>query len=47
MANSVDPDGMPHSAVPHLGLHRLLRSVGPNTLVLCRIIVIIQTNTAY
>ena len=31
MANSVDPDQMPHSAVSDLGLHYLQRPVGPNT----------------
>ena len=31
MANSVDPDETPHSAASHLGLHCLLRPVGPNT----------------
>ena len=31
MANSVDPDEMLHSAASsHLGLHCLLRPVGPN-----------------
>ena len=29
MANSVDPDGTPHPASSHLGLHCLLRPVGP------------------
>ena len=31
MANRVDPDQTPHSAVSDLGLHVLLRSVCPNT----------------
>ena len=31
MANSVDPDEMPHSAASHLGLNCLLRPVCPNT----------------
>ena len=31
MANSVDPDEMPHSAASHLGLNCLLRPVSPNT----------------
>ena len=31
MANSVDPDEMMPTAVSHLGLHRLLRPVCPNT----------------
>ena len=31
MANSVDPDQMPHSAASVLGLHCLLRPVCPNT----------------
>ena len=31
VANNVDPDEMPHSAVSHLGLHCLLRPVCPNT----------------
>ena len=31
VANSVDPDEMPHSAVSHLGLYCLLRPVCPNT----------------
>ena len=31
MANSVDHDEIPHSAASHLGLHCLLRPVGPNT----------------
>ena len=31
MANSVDPDEMPHSAASHLGLHCLLRPVCLNT----------------
>ena len=32
MANSVDPDQIPYSAVSDLGLHRLLRPVCPNSL---------------
>ena len=31
VANSVDPDETPRSAVSHLGLYRLLRPVCPNT----------------
>ena len=31
MANSVDPDQMPHSVASDLGLHCLLRPVYPNT----------------
>ena len=31
VANSVDPDEMPHSAASHLVLYCLLRPVGPNT----------------
>ena len=31
MANSVDPDEMPHSAASHLGLYCLLKPVCPNT----------------
>ena len=31
MANSVDPDETLHSAASHLGLHYLLRPLGPNT----------------
>ena len=31
MANSVDPDEMPHSVASHLGLHCLLRPVSLNT----------------
>ena len=31
MANSVDPDEMPHSAASHPGLHCFLRPVYPNT----------------
>ena len=31
MANSVDPDQMPHSVASDLGLHCLLRPVCPNT----------------
>ena len=31
VANSIDPDEMPHSAASHLGLHCLLRPVCPNT----------------
>ena len=31
VANSVDPDEMPHSAASHQGLHCLLRPVCPNT----------------
>ena len=31
MANSVDPDATLHSAASHLGLHCLLRPVGPKT----------------
>ena len=31
VANSVDPDATPHSAVSHLGLYCLLRPVCPNT----------------
>ena len=31
VANSVDPDEMPRSAAPHLGLNCLLRPVCPNT----------------
>ena len=30
MANSVDPDEMPPSVASHMGLHCLLRPVGPN-----------------
>ena len=30
VANSVDPDEMPHFAVSHLGLYCLLRPVCPN-----------------
>ena len=33
VANNVEPDEMPHSVASHLGLHCLLRSVCPNTLV--------------
>ena len=32
MANSADPDQMPHSAASDLGLQCLLKSVCPNTL---------------
>ena len=32
MANSVDPDQMPHSAASDLGLHCLQRPVCPNIL---------------
>ena len=31
MANSVDPDQMPHSAASDLGLHYLHRPISPNT----------------
>ena len=31
VANSVDPDEMPHYVASHLGLHNLLRPVCPNT----------------
>ena len=31
MANSVDPDQMPHSAASDLGLHCLQRPICPNT----------------
>ena len=31
MANSVDPDQMPHSVASDLGLHSLLRPVCPNS----------------
>ena len=31
MANSVEPDEMPHSAASHLDLPCLLRPVGPST----------------
>ena len=31
MANSVDPDETRRSVASHLGLHCLLRPVGPNT----------------
>ena len=31
MANSVDPDEMPHSGASHLGVHYLLRPVSLNT----------------
>ena len=33
MANSVDPDEMPHSVASHLGLYRLLRFFCPTTYV--------------
>ena len=31
MANSVDPDQMPHSVASDLGLHCLQRPIRPNT----------------
>ena len=31
MANSVDPDMMPHSVASYLGLHCLQRPICPNT----------------
>ena len=40
MANSVDPDEMPHSAASHLGLHCLLRPVCPVhmvNMVVCKV----------
>ena len=33
LANSVDPDEMPHSVVSDLGLHCLLRPVYPNSYI--------------
>ena len=35
VANSVDPDEMPHSAASHLGLHCLLRPFCPNAYGKC------------
>ena len=35
MANSVDPDQTPHSAVSDLGLHCLQRPICPDTLGYC------------